>query len=1341
MDARSFLNLRRSSLNPFRSSLNLVRSSLNRLRADSNLGANCVRGIHRKSAYRSGAFDFRLLLVVAILLAVALGAVFYFWPVDNALSIDPQRAREAIELAYQANGAIENEGFSVGENERGEMIFGFDQAIDRYEKIQQMFPDQELAYRNLAIARALKLQAFQSQDGSQPSQSDDAAAVAAVAAEAEALNAARTQAIETIEKLSEKFDSAESHWIVGYLLMMLNVNRETQLKIPGEYLQAARRSPDHAPFWYDVYDSIVLKLQVPGMENESDEALENLRRLQPENLFVVCHSLNQKAAKQSDDFAEYFRQSRPVLEQANFATREYQGKDMLFADVSDLLEKIDAAIASDNFSDLQSLTGSLLSELFSRDPFKVDVEELKPNPLDYLVRSFSPEIHQAAASLPITFADTVDVRFAEMAVPPALAEAAVIGLSLVDFNFDGVQDLCVLRQDRVEFLAGPVTSLGDQVVAQFPLESEFVGVQAAFLLTIGDSGSGADRKIRASFSNPTLEGDASESNVTTVAELPQILLWGPTGLKVLQLEWSLEDGFQIAAVEQPESLAAVTKIHSLQLLDFDQDADLDAAVVTDQGLRFLMNRSNNTFVDSSQWSLMPERLSPDAQMQIVDWDRDLDIDLLIRQGDGSMGLMENYRHGSFRWKSFASPAPLALDTDQPRVGFAVAELDGNASWDLVLGDASQTSIQFTETKSWSTVDFLPVATDTVPRLPGRLVGNWQVGDFDNSGTQDLLLLDNGQLKFHPASFVGNALDVGQQAYTLGEATFFTALETPTWGERFDLDNDGDLDLLLIVDGRVRVFSNEGGNANGWISVVPRGRGDNVSKVNHLGLGSLLEARIGDHYFAETVTRPAVHIGLGQAERADLARIIWPNGIPQVLLLPAGEQRVAMMYILKGSCPLIYYYDGQQWEFFSDCLWAAPIGLQSAAGGLAPTRNWEYLRLPPDTLREAGGTYRVMLTEELWEAGYFDCVRLQTIDHPLGTEIHTNDKVGPPAIVQPRLFQIRQKNPPVSATNQWGRDVLPELLQEDQVYVKSFEQRYAQGFVESHELILDLGPEATDQRTLFLTGWIQPTDTSINVLLRQHPETNGPEFPAMFVMDAEGNWQAASRAMGFPGGKTKTMTVPLDGLFPSADHRLKIVTSCEIYWDQIYTATDESPYSYVVQESPLAMAKTFFRGTSRRLPSRLNGPERFDANDVSDAAVWPPMSGPFTNYGDVLSLLLEEDDQLVVIGTGDAIELRFQTPAAAVPSGYQRSFLLYNVGYDKDADLNTVEGQSSLPLPQAAMPAYPVLPSPLLPSPADPAEQSLSEKSMQRHQSWNRFWHQVANPHLKSPVEETKVPRQ
>ena len=87
----------------------------------------------------------------------------------------------------------------------------------------------------------------------------------------------------------------------------------------------------------------------------------------------------------------------------------------------------------------------------------------------------------------------------------------------------------------------------------------------------------------------------------------------------------------------------------------------------------------------------------------------------------------------------------------------------------------------------------------------------------------------------------------------------------------------------------------------------------------------------------------VHFGVGKSEGAEAVRVLWTNGIPQNILSPKPRLTFTeKQELLKGSCPYLYTWTGEKYEFFTDLLWAAPIGLQFGEGVIMPTRDWEYL---------------------------------------------------------------------------------------------------------------------------------------------------------------------------------------------------------------------------------------------------------------------------------------------------------------------------------------------------------------------------------------------------------------
>jgi hypothetical protein len=513
----------------------------------------------------------------------------------------------------------------------------------------------------------------------------------------------------------------------------------------------------------------------------------------------------------------------------------------------------------------------------------------------------------------------------------------------------------------------------------------------------------------------------------------------------------------------------------------------------------------------------------------------------------------------------------------------------------------------------------------------------------------------------------------------------------------DYDNDGDLDLLAAqADGRLRLLRNDGGNANHYLNVKLTGLKVAGSKNNYFGIGAKVEVHAGGMYETRVVTEPVTHFGLGQRLTADALRIVWTNGVPQNVFYPRSNQNLVEEQILKGSCPFLYAWNGQRYEFVTDVMWrsalGAPIGIMGGGGRrYAPAAaSREFIEIPGADLKPKRGVYSIQLTGELWETGYLDAAKLAVVNHPGSTQIVVDERFVPPGDSTLRIYQVAHPRTPVAATDGQGHDLLPLLRDRDNRYVSQFQLGRFQGITAMHDLVLDLGTVDPRQNvTLFLTGWIFPTDASINVALSQsHRLAAIP--PQLQVVGRDGRWHTVIDDIGFPAGKAKTVVVDLAGKFLSRDRRVRIRTNMQIYWDQVFFATGDlqGPVPQAVLQ-PVA-ANLHYRGFSRmyRKGGRY-GPFWFDYSDVTREQRWLPLTGRFTRYGDVLQLLKRADDMYVVFGPGDEITVDFDAAGVPpLPRGWRRDFLLYTDSWLKDADLNTATGQATGPLPFHGMSRYP-----------------------------------------------------
>jgi hypothetical protein len=110
----------------------------------------------------------------------------------------------------------------------------------------------------------------------------------------------------------------------------------------------------------------------------------------------------------------------------------------------------------------------------------------------------------------------------------------------------------------------------------------------------------------------------------------------------------------------------------------------------------------------------------------------------------------------------------------------------------------------------------------------------------------------------------------------------------------DVDNDGDLDLLVMNNGdRPNLLLNEGGNAANALLVQAIGTTSNRSGIGTRltltagGQRQLREVQSGSSFLAQNDLR--AHFGLGRAERAERLEIRWPDGSSEVVEnLPANH---------------------------------------------------------------------------------------------------------------------------------------------------------------------------------------------------------------------------------------------------------------------------------------------------------------------------------------------------------------------------------------------------------------------------------------------------------------------
>jgi len=748
--------------------------------------------------------------------------------------------------------------------------------------------------------------------------------------------------------------------------------------------------------------------------------------------------------------------------------------------------------------------------------------------------------------------------------------------------------------------------------------------------------------------------------VTSVARVdvnndfrPDLIVAGPTGVTVLLQEG---DGRFVPAGSAMIRASGLdrTPVHRVWGADVDLDGDLDLVVAPEsRGPVVLRNNTDGTFT-----AIRPFDFDQTVQEFIwADIDGEGTPDAVFLTRSGSIAVLVNDRGGRFQ-----SPRPVNMG---PVVSMIPASVSRSAGFDVLAlernGDVYRITIN-EDLQSWEVSAVVRGAG-----LPDA--ARLMAGDLDNNGATDLLV----------------AGPSGTRVW-LGGATGYSSLpgDWPIDVRALaDLNADSSLELLGIdPEGHAAVGDVRRTRPYQAQVLRPRAAGlTGDQRINSFGIGGEVDVRAGLWTQRHLITDTGVHVGLGAAPGADVVRIIWPNGVLQAEFdVPAGAA-IRADQRLKGSCPWLFSWDGTQMSFVTDVIWRSPLGLRINAQATADVLMTEdRVKIPGRMLVPRDGMYDLRITAELWETHFFDHVGLSVVDHPEGTEVFVDERFAIPApsldVVVTGPLQALE-----AARDDRGVDVSDVIAARDDRHLANAGLGDYQGVTRPHFVEIDLPEDAPRTGPLWIvaTGWVHPTDSSVNVALSQGAHA-APAGLSLSVETSPGVYRVVRPNLGFPAGKDKNVLIDVSGIFPATGRRrARLATNLEIYWDRVVWAVGRPDVRVTARPVDLAAADLRYRGFSTTRQPSPSVPERPDYVLAGTAPRWRDLEGYYTRFGDVRPLLTTVDDRYVILNAGDELLMRF--PAVAPPPrGVVRDFVFIGDGWVKDGDFNTSFSRTVLPLP-------------------------------------------------------------
>ncbi|MCD9184908.1 MAG: FG-GAP-like repeat-containing protein [Pyrinomonadaceae bacterium] len=782
-------------------------------------------------------------------------------------------------------------------------------------------------------------------------------------------------------------------------------------------------------------------------------------------------------------------------------------------------------------------------------------------------------------------------------------------------------------------------------------------------------------------------------------DLPDLLVIGFKEIRLYRNEGKgkFKDVSSEAKFPKYENLAISTAF-----VDYDHDGDLDifiagfamigggSAELNDFPfpLQFepapnllLRNNNNGNFTDVSAESKINQTKKSENEQSIAvvptDFNNTRDADLLILNHGGKPTLLSNQRDDTF--KNAASAIGLSRKDDWSCVAAGDVNKDGF------------TDFFFGLVKGWGKSEgkgVLAISDGTgkfilkdAPNGTNEAFAA-QFLDYDNDGLLDLLVSNGKKLSI--------SRNLGSEFAAATAKPFKNFTASPEGILSADFDRDGDLDLLVGAN----YLRNDGGSKNNSVNLDLQGRVSNKS-----GVGTRVLMRSGsleqqlDSYSASPAPAPSeIHFGLGRREKADSLKILWSSGIIQseTEFNETTAKNYAPLKIQEvdrkpSSCPYLYVWNGEKFEFITDFLGGGEMGNWAGKGVYHFPDSDEFIRIAPDKIKAKDGFYEIRVTNELEEVLYLDKVKLVAVEHDADAEVYPNEGLGKSEISENPLFTVRAPKPPVSALNSEGKDVLPKIRELDRVFYDDFRNLPVRGYAETHSLTLKLDDRANfnGRTTLLLTGWTDYAFSSDNVNASQSERSLF--MPYLQVKNEKGEWQTVIESIGIPVGRPQTVPVDLTGKFLSDSREIRIVTNFKTFWDKISVDTSDDTEKLKTVELEPEIADLRERGFSKELKfGEMIVPEY---EKVSTESPWKSFSGNFTRFGDVKPLLDETDDLFVISKTGDEFVLKFKqldTPE----QGKTYTFLLFADGYSKEMDINSGSPNTVFPLPFKGMKKYP-----------------------------------------------------
>ena len=311
------------------------------------------------------------------------------------------------------------------------------------------------------------------------------------------------------------------------------------------------------------------------------------------------------------------------------------------------------------------------------------------------------------------------------------------------------------------------------------------------------------------------------------------------------------------------------------------------------------NNGDGTFTDVTRTSGVYRPDGKGLGVVFGDYDDDGRVDFFVANDLVPNFLFHNEGKGTFREVGLSAGVAVASD-GRARAGMGTdfGDYDGDGRLDLIV-----TNFEMETHNLYRNLGQGLFGDATLPSGLGaatlRFLGFGAVFlDYDNDGSLDLAIanghvLDNASHFQSASKYAQRKLllhNDGRGRFTdvaAGAGDGFALERVSRTIVSGDIDNDGDLDLLVTNNGQApNLLRNDGGNRGNSVLVQLAGRASNRDGIGArlratvAGRSQIREIRAGSSYLGQNDRR--AHFGLGAAKEIERLEVRWPSGRRDVL---------------------------------------------------------------------------------------------------------------------------------------------------------------------------------------------------------------------------------------------------------------------------------------------------------------------------------------------------------------------------------------------------------------------------------------------------------------------------